>query len=432
MEAARRQISIVTRLGRRARPRPEAGREGLTGVLPFLFAVRFGAWAIALVIVALANRIEDNTRYEPLLLGLTLAQVLATTLYVPVLQPRLRKAMGAHLGPRDDLIALGLVDVGLVLAVLYFSGGWGSPYYHYAITSLLVPAFLIGWRRSGLLLLAYMGAYMGIISIAGEGTDGPWLQEDVSLLAGVLITPLLAVVIVQYLSQLTRRLSEQRERARHALAENVRLQKEREELAALEERSRIAREIHDGIAQSIYMLTLNLEKAADVAADDQRLGERLGRLVGLAKETLLEVRHYIFDLKPLLSGEAGLSATIRSQIREFGTVSGLKVGIEVEGEERQVPLSVGSSLYRIAQEALANVYRHADASEVNVFVAFFDNSVSLEVSDNGCGFSVDADSSAGRGLSNIRQRAVQLDGDVEIDSAPGQGTSVRVTLPIAE
>jgi len=240
------------------------------------------------------------------------------------------------------------------------------------------------------------------------------------------------VVVVQYLSQLTRRLAQQRERARQALRENVRLQREREELAAQEERGRIAREIHDGIAQSIYMLGLNLEKAAEVASGDQKLRERLGKLVGLAKETLLEVRHYIFDLKPLLSGEAGLTSTIKGQIREFTAVSGLPVQMEVEGDERKVSLAVGSSLYRIAQEALANVYRHAGASAIDVQLAFSNNSVSLEIRDNGRGFSVDSASTSGRGLHNMRQRAGELGGVVEITSAPGQGASVRVTLPTTD
>ncbi|MDP2950719.1 MAG: sensor histidine kinase [Chloroflexota bacterium] len=432
MEAARRQVSKGRNPHRRPEAGAEAGREGLTGVLPFLFAVRWGAWAIALVLVAFGDLPHDNTRHEPLLLGLTFAQNLAATLYVPLLRPRVRRAVGPRGGPRDDLIALGLVDMATVLAVLYFSGGWRTPYYHYAVSSLLVPAFLLGWRRAAVLLLGFFAAYLAVISTAGQGTDGPWLREDASSLAGILITPLLVVVVVQYLSQLTRRLSEQRERAEQALAENVRLQGEREELAAQEERSRIAREIHDGIAQSIYMLSLNLEKAAEVAKSDQKLGERLGKLVGLAKETLLEVRHYIFDLKPLLAGDAGLSATIRSQIQEFSTVSSLPVRLQVEGEERKVPLAVGSSLYRIAQEALANVYRHAEASSIDVHLAFSNDSVSLEVRDNGRGFSVDSASTGGRGLRNIRQRVGELGGQVEITSAPGQGASLRVTLPIAE
>ncbi len=340
--------------------------------------------------------------------------------------------IGSRWGSRDDLIALGLFDVAAVMAVLYFSGGFRTPYDEYVVASLLVPAFLLDWPRAAALLSAFYAAAFTVIFIDEGTVDGPWFHDDVPRLAGVIIPPLLVVVVVQYLSQLSLRLAQQRERARHALAENVRLQKEREELAAQEERSRVAREIHDGIAQSIYMLTLNLEKAAEVASGDRKLGERLGRLVGLAKETLLEVRHYIFDLKPLLSGDAGLITTIQGQIREFSTVSGLPAKLQVEGKERKVPLAVGSSLYRIAQEALANVYRHAEASAIDIDLVFQDESVSLEVRDNGHGFSVDEALVGGRGLRNIHQRVGELGGEVKIASVPGQGASVRVTLPIGE
>ena len=201
----------------------------------------------------------------------------------------------------------------------------------------------------------------------------------------------------------------------------------------MEERSRIAREIHDGIAQSIYMLSLNLEKAAEVARDDARLGQRLGGLVGLAKEALLEVRHYIFDLKPLLSGDASLASTIRAQMREFSAVSGLPVELKVDGDERIVPPSVGSSLYRITQEALANVFRHAEASGIEAKLSFNGEGLLLEIRDDGKGFelvpAVNA-TSLGRGLRNIHQRAAEAGGDAEILSNPGHGTTVRVTMPL--
>jgi NarL family two-component system sensor histidine kinase LiaS len=106
--------------------------------------------------------------------------------------------------------------------------------------------------------------------------------------------------------------------------------------------------------------------------------------------------------------------------------------MEVEGEERKVPLVVASSLYRIAQEALSNVYRHADASAIDVCLSFGEDWMSLEIRDNGCGFSVDSAYASGRGLRNICQRASELGGHVEIASTPGRGSSVQVRLPVAE
>jgi signal transduction histidine kinase len=538
--------------------------EELTKVLPFLFAVRWGGWFVAWVIVWVGHLSKVNSEHEPVLLAITFAEILAATLYVPFLRSPVRRALGKRLGPRDDLIVLGLTGVAIALTITYFSGGWSSPYYHYTLASLLVPAFLLGWRRSVLLLLGFLGAYFAVLSNAGRGLNGTWIDEDI---AGIIMTPALVIVVVQYLAQLTRRLDQQRAQAQRSLLETsalyrmaqtvasadrpdmllahvvetleglgrfqglavlsvedderlsleagfgavpadivlssdelqtlsqpdavvrlaphdemthgvvvvpvhvqgrlwgvvaagsrsegsgpadlrlvqavagqlslgltkIALSRQKEELAAQEERSRIAREIHDGIAQSIYMLSLNLEKAAEVARDDARLGQRLGGLVGLAKEALLEVRHYIFDLKPLLAGDASLASTIRAQMREFSAVSGLPVELSVDGSERNVPPAVGSSLYRITQEALANVFRHAEAKRIEARLSFNGEGLSLEIRDDGQGFSIDPSGNAaslGRGLRNIHQRASEAGGNAQILSAPGRGTTVRVTLPL--
>jgi signal transduction histidine kinase len=155
--------------------------------------------------------------------------------------------------------------------------------------------------------------------------------------------------------------------------------------------------------------------------------------VGLAKEALLEVRHYIFDLKPLLSGDATLSSTIRAQMREFSAVSGLSVDLTVDGTEQKVPAATGSSLYRITQEALANVFRHADAHQIDARLSFDGAGLMLEIRDDGRGFEIGqpgSDESLGRGLRNIHQRAAEAGGDAQIASMPGRGTVVRVTLPL--
>jgi signal transduction histidine kinase len=542
---------------------PEAQPEELAKVLPFLHAVRWGAWTIAWVVVWVGHLPAVNQVHEPVLLAVTFTQILAATLYVPLLRSRVRQAWGAHWGPKDDLIVIGLADIALVLVVIYFSGGWGSPYYHYALASLLVPAFLVGWRRSVLLLIAFLGAFFAILATAGRGLDGSWIDEDI---AAIILTPALVIAVVQYMAQLMRRLDQQREQAQRALHETsalykvaqtvatadtpetlvqrvvdsleelarfrglaifsleeggrlsseagfgdtgvtqsrlspdqlqtlstaeaavrletrqeapatalavpvsvqeklwgilacssrgdgpadlrlvqtvagqlslgltkIALSRQKEELAAQEERSRIAREIHDGIAQSIYMLSLNLEKAAEVARDDERLGQRLGGLVGLAKEALLEVRHYIFDLKPLLAGDVSLAGTIRAQMREFSAVAGLPVELRVEGTEQPIPPAVGSALYRITQEALANVFRHADAKSIEALLAFNGDGLSLEIRDDGQGFGAGTEGDAaslGRGLRNIYQRAAEAGGDAEILSTPGRGTTVRVNLPL--
>lgn len=406
-------------------------RERPTGVALFLFGVRWAAWGVAAFIVNLSVLPKINVHREPYLLVITFAQNAVASLYPPLLRPRVRALLQRWLGREvNDILVVSLADIGLALAIVHLSGGWDSPYYLFAVSSLLVPSSILGLRSNLLLAVGFNGAYLLILATAGEGTDGPWLRAEINNLVVFLATPFLVAVVVQFLSWMTRQLAAERETAHQALAENIRLQREREELIAQEERSRIAREIHDGIAQSIYMLSLNLETAAEASPGEPNAGERLQSLVTLAKQTLLEVRHYIFDLGPLLQGDASLAAALQSQVREFATVSGLPVTMAVEGLERTLPVTAATALYRITQEALANVYRHGRASEISLRLAFAKGSVRLEVSDNGVGFTVGDDHTlSGRGLRNMRQRAAELGGRLEIASAPGQGTRIVITIP---
>ena len=185
----------------------------------------------------------------------------------------------------------------------------------------------------------------------------------------------------------------ERARRREAVAaerqraqENLELQRRTQdaELAAVEERGSIAREIHDGVAQSIYMLSLQLETCVDLAdSNPTGLSDRLKRLVSLSKESLLEVRHYIFDLKPYLAEEKGLSSMVESQIREFRNVAGVATELEVNGQEREVAMPVSTCLYRVTQEALANVFKHAQASRLDVTLEYGTVDVGLAIRAKG-------------------------------------------------
>ena len=174
---------------------------------------------------------------------------------------------------------------------------------------------------------------------------------------------------------------------------------------------------------------LNLETSAELARQQQEgLKERLDGLVNLSKETLLEVRHYIFDLKPYLAGEKGVASMVENQVREFNTVAGVPTTVETRGEAHQVPVPVATTLYRVTQEALANAFKHARASEVKVLLEFASDGVQLTVQDNGRGFEATS-STSGHGLQNMRQRADELGGTFRLHSSPGEGTQVVLGLP---
>jgi len=158
------------------------------------------------------------------------------------------------------------------------------------------------------------------------------------------------------------------------------------------------------------MLSLQLETCVDLAQEErQELRERLEKLVSLSKESLLEVRHYIFDLKPYLAGEKGLVSMVENQVSEFNKVTGVPAVLNTKGEEHPMPVPVSTSIYRVTQEALANIFKHAQATQVNILLEFQGSGVQLTVKDNGQGFDPKAPAS-GNGLRNMRQRAEELGG----------------------
>src|SRR5262249_5067099 len=209
---------------------------------------------------------------------------------------------------------------------------------------------------------------------------------------------------------------------------NAELAREKAELAAESERARLAREIHDGVAQSLYMLSLAREACAELSSRGENVGDRLRQLMALARQALWEVRHYIFDLQPLLLGDAPLTDILRNPLREFQTIAGLPAELRSVGTEQPLPLNTRVAVYRVLQEALANAFKHAQATRVYVELRWEPGGLKLEVNDDGRGFDV-ATVARGYGLDNVQQRAAEVDGTATIDSTPGAGTCVRLTVP---
>lgn len=233
--------------------------------------------------------------------------------------------------------------------------------------------------------------------------------------------------------------------------DNIRLTEQMIELAAVAERARIAREIHDGIAQLIYMLSLNTETCATQAhriaeASDEDaelllpLATRLDTLVALSKQALWETRTYMFNLKPLLSGTMTLAQMLTNQLREFEAISGLHTQLETTIDETQQPgEQVGTAIFRIVQEALTNAYKHASASEVHVTLRQQATFIEVSICDNGRGLPVATGTNSsthaprfysGRGLQGMQERAQELGGTLEIAQQAGSGLCVRIYLPL--
>jgi signal transduction histidine kinase len=211
-----------------------------------------------------------------------------------------------------------------------------------------------------------------------------------------------------------------------------------EELAVLEERNRLARELHDSVTQSLYSLTLFTQAACELAEAGNLEGtrHRLARIADTAAQALKEMRLLVYELRPMALTDVGLVNALQHRLDAVEGRADVQVHLLVDEEDDvELPAPIEEELYRIAQEALNNALKHAHAKSVTVrIVAPADGQrLQFEVSDDGCGFDLDAvKDKGGLGLTSIRERADRLGAELSVTSAPGQGTQVRIEMEIAE
>ena len=219
--------------------------------------------------------------------------------------------------------------------------------------------------------------------------------------------------------------------------ENARLFEQSGELAVLEERTRMAREMHDTLAQGFTGIVLQLEAAEQAAEGDpsaiEELHEHLERAKTLARESLQEARRSVWDLMPRALEEQSLDSALATEVREFDRDGHERASFAVRGRSRELPAAVQTALLRISQESLTNVRRHAAATRVDVELRYEVDCVRLVVRDGGAGFDIGAARARGRGggfgLSGMEQRISQLGGRLELDATLGEGTAVEATIP---
>jgi signal transduction histidine kinase len=231
----------------------------------------------------------------------------------------------------------------------------------------------------------------------------------------------------------------------YGLSSNITDRKQAEEIRALllnqvitvqeEERRRIARELHDETAQSLASLLLGLS-ALQEARTLRAARTQAGDLHRVATRALAEVRRLAWGLRPAVLDDLGLATALERYAQEFGRTRGITVTVESAGlAGGRLPAAVETSLYRIMQEALSNVARHAGARKVRVQLEHRDGSVALVVEDDGQGFDpaqppARPTAARGLGIHSMRERAAVHRGALAIDSAPERGTRVSVEIPV--
>jgi signal transduction histidine kinase len=218
-------------------------------------------------------------------------------------------------------------------------------------------------------------------------------------------------------------------------SENARLHGQARRLAVLEERERIGMDLHDGIIQSIYAVGLALEYARVALEEDPRQSQlKIEQSIEGLNKTIRDIRAYILDLRPRHFAGVSLKSGLQRLVEEYrNNTMGEANLIAAEDGLASLPASHATALFHICQEALANAARHARARRLDVHLWSTKERVLLEVSDNGQGFDLRKMSvTLGHGLSNMHIRARKVGGDVEVTSAPGEGTTLLAWVPRRE
>lgn len=221
---------------------------------------------------------------------------------------------------------------------------------------------------------------------------------------------------------------------------NARLYERNRELSVVAERNRLARELHDAVAQKLFSLRLTAQAAASLARrDPDRTVAELGQVERLAAEALTELRAVIAELRPAdLEGD-GLAGSLRKHVGVLDRVHETKVSFTSAGFGSTLTADREAALFRIAQEALYNALRHSEATSIEVRLFTTDRHVILEIVDDGVGFEAApvhigtgrpvAEGQSGLGLVSMRERATSVGGRLRIDTLPSRGTVVRLEVP---
>jgi len=210
---------------------------------------------------------------------------------------------------------------------------------------------------------------------------------------------------------------------------NMELFEQTKDLAVMEERNRLARDLHDSAKQKAFAALAKLGTARGILNGNGNAATlHLSEAENLVSDVIQELTFLVQEIYPIALQEKGLATALREYIYEWETRNDTKAQLATRNE-RRLSIDVEQAIYRVTQETLANVARHSHANRVDISLVYNDDSVQLSVSDDGCGFDMNQ-KSHGMGLRSIRERVSSIRGTVQVQSAPGQGTRVLVQVPI--
>jgi signal transduction histidine kinase len=309
---------------------------------------------------------------------------------------------------------------------------WQPVFLVYGITGFFHASLLRPW----VLVFTGIGATAVIVQstiVYPDGTSLDWI-----IYLAVVAFQTLAVSVGMYAGAKVMEIAEERREVlaelEDAMAVNAGLQAQlvaqAREAGVLDERQRMAREIHDTIAQGLTGVITQLEAVNHSRGEEDEMQRHLDSASQLARESLAEARRSVQAILPGQLVGSRLPEALTDVASRWTELNEVVVEVHTEGERRPLRPEIEVTMLRAAQEGLANIARHAHASRVDLTLAFMDESVALDIRDNGSGFDPSRPTGdTSYGLSSMRQRVEHVDGEMRIESASGEGTAISLVVP---
>lgn len=364
--------------------------------------LRWFGWLVALLIVFTKAAPPINLEKAPLVLGFTFALLVVMSVYPRFIRPHFPER-ASTLAPAIWPILDGLV----ALWSIYATGGWDSPFYHYGVTVVLAPSLRFGLVGALVSSTLFSSFYLLIVKMTAEGFSPAYVggEQAEPGLVSIPLNPLMIGLYAAFLGEVLKKLHREMKRSERLAAEN--------------ERARMARDIHDGVSQTLFMLAMSLE-TGQVLADKEnatRTFDHLKNLTPVAQKALMELRNAMFNVEPLADGNQSLQEAVTQLVRDYQSATGQIIEIRLE-ESFFCPRLTASKLFPMIQEALANACQHSGAQEIELIL----KGRQVRVKDNGSGFDPST-IKPGRGLRNLESRAEESGFTFLLESEPN-GTEV--------
>jgi signal transduction histidine kinase len=325
----------------------------------------------------------------------------------------------------------------LALATVLTTRSWF--FVAFAVTGLIQAFFLL----PTVLAFIAVAATSVVIYTAPNGLPEPTVKD----VSGWIFIIVMQTALTGYFSFMGMKMMEEDKQRRELLARleaalqenaglHAQLLTQAREAGVLDERQRLAREIHDTLAQGLTGIITQLEATERAGRRPEQWRRHLDQARALARDSLAEARRSVQALRPEPLEEAGLPDAIAHMARRWSESSAVELSFSTTGAPRPLLAELEMTLFRVAQEALANVAKHAGATKVGLTLSYMDDAVLLDVRDDGVGFTAGRPGGDGRardgqgfGLDAMRQRLRRVAGSLEIESAPGEGTAVNARVP---